>query len=80
LSSLVLTPVRQGNHWRVKMTWPNKAPRFFGGKAPRRIAPRFFGRFESQADAQRWIEEHCWLTTQPQKSGADESEAVDDLC
>jgi hypothetical protein len=49
------------------MTWPNKTP-------------RFFGRFESEADAERWIEEHRWLTTQPQEPGADEPEAVDDLC
>ena len=63
----MLTPVRHRDHWRVKMTWPNKTP-------------RFFGRFESEADAERWIEEHRWLTTQPQEPGADEPEAVDDLC
>jgi len=35
-------------HWRVKMTWPDQTT-------------RYFGKFNSQADAERWIVEHRWL-------------------
>jgi hypothetical protein len=26
--------------------------------------PRFFGKFDSQAEAEKWIAEHHWLTEQ----------------
>jgi hypothetical protein len=62
----VLTPVWQRDHWRVKLKWRNRTPRYFGA-------------FQSKEEAEKWIERHRWLTTQPQESGAD-PEAVDDLC
>ena len=55
LSSVVLSPVRQGDDWRVKIAWPD-------------AIPRYFGKFNSQAEAEKWIEDHRWLTTQRQKS------------
>ena len=55
LSKLELSPVRQGDHWRVKIAWPD-------------AIPRYFGKFNSQAEAEKWIEDHRWLTTQRQKS------------
>ena len=47
-SSVVLRPIRQSGHWRVKMTWPDQTT-------------RYFGKFNSQADAEKWIVEHRWL-------------------
>ena len=67
MSSVVLTPVTQAGYWRVKIAWPNKTP-------------HFFGKFQSQAEAEKWIEEHRWLTRQPQEPGADDPETYDDLC
>jgi hypothetical protein len=46
--SVVLTPIRQSRYWRVKIKWQD---------AP----PRYFGKFNSQVDAERWIAEHRWL-------------------
>jgi hypothetical protein len=40
-----LTPVQRGDRWRVQMSWSN-------------YKPRFFGDFESEAQAARWIKEH----------------------
>jgi hypothetical protein len=34
--------------------WPGKEP-----------APRYFGKFNSQVEAERWIKAHHWLTEQP---------------
>ena len=48
--TVVLTAVAQSRYWRVKMEWPNKQ--------------HFFGKFRSQADAEKWIAEHRWLTGQ----------------
>jgi hypothetical protein len=47
---LTLSPIQQSDFWRVEMTWPGHSPRYFGW-------------FVSQSDAERWIEEHRWLTT-----------------
>ena len=55
LSTAVLLPIRQGDDWRVKIAWPH-------------AIPRYFGKFNSQAEAEKWIEDHRWLTTQRQKS------------
>jgi hypothetical protein len=44
----------QRNYWRVEMTWPHH-------KA------RYFGTFRSRVEAEKWIEEHHWLTKQTQK-------------
>jgi hypothetical protein len=62
----VLTPVAEVGYWRVKIAWPRKTP-------------RYFGTFQSQAEAQNWIE-HRWFITQPQEPGADDPEPDDDLC
>ena len=54
LSSVVLTPVRQADYWRVKIAWS-------------KTIPRSFGKFHSQTEAEKWIEEHHWLTEQRQE-------------
>jgi hypothetical protein len=54
LSPLVLTPIRQSGYWRVKMAWPNNTV-------------RFFGKFLSLREAEKWIEKHRWLSKQNQK-------------
>jgi hypothetical protein len=54
LSSVVLSPVIQASYWRVKLAWPESSP-------------RYFGKFDSQAAAEKWIEDHRWLTTQRQE-------------
>ena len=48
---VTLTAVRRLDGWRVEMTWPDHTP-------------RYFGRFTSQAEAEKWIAEHHWLTEQ----------------
>jgi hypothetical protein len=53
LSSVVLTPVRQADYWRVKIAWS-------------KTIPRYFGKFHSQTEAEKWIKEHHWLTEQRQ--------------
>ena len=65
--AVVLTAVAQSRYWRVKMEWPNKNP-------------HFFGKFRSQAEAQKWIAEHRWLTEQRTNiiiAGADDLEVTD---
>ena len=54
MNSAVLRPVARKGYWRVQMVWPNKHL-------------HFFGKFLSQAEAEKWIEQHRWLTEQPQK-------------
>jgi hypothetical protein len=54
LNSVVLTPVRQADYWRVKITWS-------------KTIPRYFGKFHSQTESEKWIEEHHWLTEQRQE-------------
>jgi len=41
----VLRPVKLGKHWRVEMAWRGRKP-------------RYFGKFDTQAEAEKWIEEH----------------------
>jgi hypothetical protein len=48
---VTLTTVQGRDYWRVKMAWPDHAP-------------RLFGKFASQAEAEKWIAEHRWLTEQ----------------
>ncbi len=48
---VLLVPVRQDDRWRVQLVWPN-------GNT------RYFGKFGSQREAERWIAEHHWLTEQ----------------
>jgi hypothetical protein len=45
----VLTAVARSGYWRVKLEWPHPPP-------------RFFGRFLTRAEAERWIADHQWLT------------------
>ena len=65
--AVVLTAVAQSRYWRVKMEWPNKHP-------------HFFGKFRSQAEAEKWVGEHRWLTEQHTNiiiAGADDLEVTD---
>jgi hypothetical protein len=59
MRNMVLRPIEQSGYWRVEMMWPGNSPRYFGW-------------FASQSDAESWIEEHRWLTTQnhEQRKGA----------
>jgi hypothetical protein len=45
----VLSPVKSGSIWRVRITWPN-------GKK------NYFGKFTSEEDAVEWIAAHPKLT------------------
>jgi glutaredoxin 3 len=49
--TVMLTAVAQSGYWRVKMAWPD-------------YPPRFFGRFDTEAEAELWIAEHRWLIEQ----------------
>ena len=53
-----LKPVRRGDRWRIQMSWRN-------------YNPRFFGDFDSEAEAERWIKEHSWLDPDTKESGPD---------
>jgi hypothetical protein len=46
--SVVLTPIRQSGYWRVEIAWPDHPP-------------RYFGKFPSKDEAEKWIAEHRWL-------------------
>jgi hypothetical protein len=46
-----LTAVQGWDHWRVKMAWPDHTP-------------SLFGKFASQAEAEKWIADHHWLNEQ----------------
>jgi hypothetical protein len=43
-----LTTVQGRDYWRVKMAWPDSTP-------------RYFGKFASKAEAEKWIAEHHWM-------------------
>ena len=60
----MLTPVTQSGYWRVKLAWP-------------RHTPRYFGRFDTQAEAEIWIAEHRWLTEQRHDPDATPPDAND---
>ena len=49
-----LTPFGQSGYWRVEIAWPD-------------ATPRYFGKFQSQSEAEKWIEQHRWLTEQTQE-------------
>jgi hypothetical protein len=63
VNSATLKPVAQKGYWRVKMTWSDKH--------------HFFGKFLSQAEAEKWIEQHHWLTEQGQKPVTLRSKSTD---
>jgi hypothetical protein len=46
-------------YWRVKIAWPKHHPE-------REVPARYFGRFKSQAEAERWIKEHEWMKQRPE--------------
>jgi hypothetical protein len=48
---VTLTAVQGWDYWRVKMAWPDSIP-------------RYFGKFASKAEAEKWIAEHHWMTEQ----------------
>jgi hypothetical protein len=52
--SAVLTPISRSGYWYVMMMWPNNKP-------------RYFGKFLSKREAEKWIEQHDWLTKQTEK-------------
>ncbi len=45
-ASVLLTPVKWEDHWRVEMAWPDTA---------NRIAARYFGKFDSKREVEEWI-------------------------
>ena len=49
-----LTPFSQSGYWRVEIAWLD-------------ATPRYFGKFQSQSEAEKWIEQHRWLTEQTQE-------------
>jgi hypothetical protein len=55
---VVLRTAKERDHWRVQMTWP------VGPGTRLRHASRYFGQFNSEAEAERWIAEHRWFTQQ----------------
>ena len=54
LSTIRLAAIRQSGHWRVEMRWPKRPP-------------RYFGKFDSQREAEEWIEAHRWMSAQRQE-------------
>ncbi|MFY9840993.1 MAG: hypothetical protein WAK55_31885 [Xanthobacteraceae bacterium] len=58
MNSATLKPVARKGYWRVEMAWPDNKHL------------HFFGKFLSQAEAEKWIEEHRWLTKQRKKPDA----------
>ena len=61
MSSVVLQPVKRRRYWCAELSWPS-------GKLspPWRTRRRRFGRFKTKEEAEKWIEEHRWLTAQSQ--------------
>jgi hypothetical protein len=41
--------VKVGDHWRVQIAWPNGTT-------------KYFGKFGSEQEVQKWIGTHGWLT------------------
>jgi hypothetical protein len=64
VDSATLTTVAHRGYWRVKMAWPNKH--------------HFFGKFLSQAEAEKWIEQNRWLIEQHQKSDVASQDKLND--
>jgi hypothetical protein len=49
LMAALLSPLREGDIWRVRVVWPNRAV-------------HYFGKFTSERDATDWINAHPRLT------------------
>lgn len=65
MSSVVLTPVEDLGHWRVKIAWARKTP-------------HFFGKFQTKKEAEEWIADHHWMAEQREEPGAAEADDPDD--
>jgi hypothetical protein len=66
--SVTLTPVvTRSGHWRAKIEW----------SSPHTV-PRYFGKFTSQAEAEKWIAAHRWMAAQRQEPDAAEADDPDD--
>jgi hypothetical protein len=63
--TVVLTPVTRSGYWRVEIAWP-------------RSPLRYLGRFNTRAEAEKWIGEHHWLTTRREEASAGDPEATND--
>ncbi len=50
-----LKPVKWGARWRIQMSWPD-------------YNPRYFGDFDGEVEAVRWIKEHSWLAPDKEES------------
>jgi hypothetical protein len=63
--SAVLSPVRDGDIWRVQIIWPN-------GKM------NIVGEFSSEGDAVKWMDSHAWWLIEPitEKSTNESSSAA----
>jgi hypothetical protein len=61
----LLSPVKEGRIWRVKIVWPNRAR-------------HYFGKFPSENDAVAWINAHPRLT-KPEDT-MDEPQDADGSC
>jgi hypothetical protein len=55
--ALLTAIVGKSGYWRVKIAWPKH---YF----EREVLARYFGHFNSKAEADRWIQEHHWMTKQ----------------
>ncbi len=53
--SLKLSAIKHSDRWRVELTWPNRLPRYFGW-------------FDSQKQAEKWISDHRWLVENTSQS------------
>jgi hypothetical protein len=51
MGSVALTVIVQSGYWRVKLAWPSHPA-------------RYFGKFYSRSEAEKWTERHRWLTEQ----------------
>jgi len=60
-----MRPVYRQGRWRVQITWPQSPP-------------RYFGKFDSEPEAERWIAEHRWLTIQNLERPIDPTEKNDE--
>jgi hypothetical protein len=60
-----LSPVKDGDTWRVQIIWPDSKMDFVGG-------------FSSEGDAVKWIDRHAWWLIEPiiEKSTNESSSAA----
>jgi len=56
----VLSPVQEGDIWRVQIIWPN-------GKRD------YVGEFCSEGDTTKWMHRHAWWLTEPENPTSKQS-------